>query len=81
MTGHQQHDAAGDLETPGIHAARITRRHCHHRHSGGVAVAVLSAAKKKAAQSTCIDNEKQLGLGMQIYVNDNGDIFPGIASR
>jgi prepilin-type N-terminal cleavage/methylation domain-containing protein/prepilin-type processing-associated H-X9-DG protein len=42
---------------------------------------VLSAAKKKAAQSTCINNEKQLGLGMQIYVNDNGDIFPGIASR
>ena len=41
---------------------------------------VLSAAKKKAAQTTCINNQKQLGLGMQIYVNDNRDTFPGIAS-
>jgi epoxyqueuosine reductase len=41
---------------------------------------VLSAAKKKAAQSTCINNQKQLGLGMQMYVSDNRDIFPGIAS-
>jgi len=41
---------------------------------------VLSAAKKKAAQSTCINNQKQLGLGMQMYVSDNRDIYPGIAS-
>lgn len=41
---------------------------------------VLSAAKKKAAQSTCINNQRQLGLGMQMYVGDNRDIFPGIAS-
>src|ERR1035438_10784558 len=41
---------------------------------------VLSAAKKKAAQATCINNQKQLGLGMQMYVSDNRDIFPGIAS-
>jgi prepilin-type N-terminal cleavage/methylation domain-containing protein/prepilin-type processing-associated H-X9-DG protein len=41
---------------------------------------VLSAAKKKAAQITCINNLKQLGLGMQIYVSDNRDIYPGIAS-
>ena len=42
---------------------------------------VLSAAKKRAAQSACINNQKQLGLGMQMYVQDNGDTFPGIASR
>jgi prepilin-type processing-associated H-X9-DG protein/prepilin-type N-terminal cleavage/methylation domain-containing protein len=42
---------------------------------------VLSAAKKRAAQATCINNQKQLGLGMQMYVQDNGDTFPGIASR
>jgi len=41
---------------------------------------VLGAAKRKAAQITCINNLKQLGLGMQIYVNDNRDTFPGIAS-
>jgi prepilin-type N-terminal cleavage/methylation domain-containing protein/prepilin-type processing-associated H-X9-DG protein len=41
----------------------------------------LSAAKRKAAQSTCINNQKQLGLGMQMYIQDNKDTFPGIASR
>lgn len=40
----------------------------------------LNAAKKRAAQSTCINNLKQLGLGMQMYLGDNGDTFPGIAS-
>jgi prepilin-type N-terminal cleavage/methylation domain-containing protein/prepilin-type processing-associated H-X9-DG protein len=42
---------------------------------------VLAAAKKRAAQATCINNQKQLGLGMKMYVDDNGDAFPGIASR
>ena len=38
---------------------------------------VLSAAKKRAAQSTCINNLKQLGLGMQMYLGDNRDIASG----
>ena len=42
---------------------------------------VLSAAKKRAGQATCINNLKQLGLGMKIYVGDNSDTFPGIASQ
>jgi prepilin-type N-terminal cleavage/methylation domain-containing protein/prepilin-type processing-associated H-X9-DG protein len=42
---------------------------------------VLSAAKRKAAQAACINNLKQLGLGMQMYVGDNQSTFPGIASR
>jgi prepilin-type N-terminal cleavage/methylation domain-containing protein/prepilin-type processing-associated H-X9-DG protein len=42
---------------------------------------VLSAAKRKAAQTTCINNLKQLGLGMKMYVDDNNGTFPGIASR
>jgi prepilin-type N-terminal cleavage/methylation domain-containing protein/prepilin-type processing-associated H-X9-DG protein len=42
---------------------------------------VLAAAKKKAAQATCINNQKQLGLGMLMYVQDNDGNFPGIASR
>jgi len=42
---------------------------------------VLSAAKRRAAQATCLNNQKQLGLGMQMYVQDNNDTFPGIASR
>jgi prepilin-type N-terminal cleavage/methylation domain-containing protein/prepilin-type processing-associated H-X9-DG protein len=41
----------------------------------------LAAAKKRAAQVACINNLKQVGLGMRIYVDDNHDTFPGIASR
>jgi prepilin-type N-terminal cleavage/methylation domain-containing protein/prepilin-type processing-associated H-X9-DG protein len=40
----------------------------------------LSAAKRKAAQTACINNQKQLGLGMKMYVDDNSGTFPGIAS-
>lgn len=42
---------------------------------------VLTAAKRKASQTTCLNNLKQLGLGMKIYINDNSDVFPGLASR
>ena len=42
---------------------------------------VLSAAKRRAGQATCINNLKQLGLGMQMYVDDNRDFFPGMASQ
>ena len=40
---------------------------------------VLARAKKRAAQATCINNQKQLGLAMQLYVQDNNDTFPGMA--
>jgi prepilin-type N-terminal cleavage/methylation domain-containing protein/prepilin-type processing-associated H-X9-DG protein len=42
---------------------------------------VLSAAKKRAAQAACINNLKQLGIGMKMYVDDNHDTYPGCASR
>jgi prepilin-type N-terminal cleavage/methylation domain-containing protein len=42
---------------------------------------VLSAAKKRGAQAACVNNQKQLGLGMKMYVDDNNSTFPGIASR
>ncbi|MDR3460430.1 MAG: prepilin-type N-terminal cleavage/methylation domain-containing protein [Verrucomicrobiae bacterium] len=42
---------------------------------------VLGSAKRKAAQAACINNEKQLGLGVKMYVDDNTATFPGIASR
>jgi len=42
---------------------------------------VLSAAKKRAGQAQCINNLKQLGLGMQMYIDDNRDTFPGMASQ
>jgi prepilin-type N-terminal cleavage/methylation domain-containing protein/prepilin-type processing-associated H-X9-DG protein len=41
----------------------------------------LSKAKQKAAQTACLSNLKQLGLGMMMYLNENNDTFPGPGSR
>jgi prepilin-type N-terminal cleavage/methylation domain-containing protein/prepilin-type processing-associated H-X9-DG protein len=41
----------------------------------------LSSAKRRAAQAACINNQKQLALGVQMYADDYGNAFPGIASR
>jgi len=41
----------------------------------------LSKAKQKAAQTNCLNNLKQLGLGIMMYIGDNNDNFPGTASR
>ncbi len=41
----------------------------------------LSKAKSKAAQTHCLNNLKQLGLGMMMYLSENNDTFPGPASR
>src|SRR5690349_7477399 len=41
----------------------------------------LTAAKRKAAQAACINNLKQLGVGMRLYIDDNKGAFPGIASH
>jgi prepilin-type N-terminal cleavage/methylation domain-containing protein/prepilin-type processing-associated H-X9-DG protein len=40
----------------------------------------LSKAKQKAQQAYCMNNVKQLGLGMIIYVGDNNDVYAGSAS-
>jgi prepilin-type N-terminal cleavage/methylation domain-containing protein/prepilin-type processing-associated H-X9-DG protein len=40
----------------------------------------LAAAKKKAQQIYCLNNVKQLGLGMMLYLQDSGDKMPNIAS-
>ena len=47
----------------------------------GMLLPALSHAKAKAAQTACLNNLKQLGLGMMMYLNDNSDVFPGPASR
>jgi prepilin-type N-terminal cleavage/methylation domain-containing protein/prepilin-type processing-associated H-X9-DG protein len=41
----------------------------------------ISAAKQKGAQAYCLNNQKQLGLGMLMYVDENGGGFPGRASQ
>jgi prepilin-type processing-associated H-X9-DG protein len=40
----------------------------------------LAAAKKKAQQSYCMNNVKELGLGMILYIGDSNDIYAGAAS-
>ena len=41
----------------------------------------LSAAKKRALQIQCMNNMKQQGLGIMLYIGDNNDIFPFSASN
>jgi prepilin-type N-terminal cleavage/methylation domain-containing protein/prepilin-type processing-associated H-X9-DG protein len=47
----------------------------------GFLLPVLSSAKRKGAQTACINNLKQLGTGVKIFVDENNNAFPGIASR
>jgi prepilin-type N-terminal cleavage/methylation domain-containing protein/prepilin-type processing-associated H-X9-DG protein len=41
----------------------------------------LSKAKQKASQISCLNNQKQLGLGFMMYAGDFRDIMPTDASR
>jgi prepilin-type N-terminal cleavage/methylation domain-containing protein/prepilin-type processing-associated H-X9-DG protein len=40
----------------------------------------LAKAKAKASQTYCLNNIRQLGLGMSLYVGDYNDIYAGAAS-
>jgi prepilin-type N-terminal cleavage/methylation domain-containing protein len=37
----------------------------------------LSKAKQRAFQTRCMSNLKQVGIAMQLFVNDNEDVLPG----
>jgi prepilin-type N-terminal cleavage/methylation domain-containing protein/prepilin-type processing-associated H-X9-DG protein len=41
----------------------------------------LSKAKQKASQTACLNNQRQLALGFQLYTGDSGDVMPSDASR
>jgi prepilin-type N-terminal cleavage/methylation domain-containing protein/prepilin-type processing-associated H-X9-DG protein len=41
----------------------------------------LARAKAKAQQIQCLNNQKQLGLGTMLYIGDNNDVFPFVASK
>ncbi|MSU62927.1 MAG: type II secretion system protein [Pedosphaera sp.] len=47
----------------------------------GMLLPALSRAKAKAHQTACVNNLKQLGLAFAMYLDDNKDTFPGVASR
>jgi prepilin-type N-terminal cleavage/methylation domain-containing protein len=40
---------------------------------------VLANAKAKAKRTQCLNNEKQIGLGLRMYADDNGTKFPSLA--
>lgn len=41
----------------------------------------LSKAKQRAMLASCINNEKQLALGLQMYIDDAQNCLPGCASK
>jgi len=41
----------------------------------------LARAKEKASQISCLNNQRQLGLGLVMYAGDNSDIMPSDGSR
>jgi prepilin-type N-terminal cleavage/methylation domain-containing protein/prepilin-type processing-associated H-X9-DG protein len=40
----------------------------------------LAKAKQKATQISCLNNLKQLGLAMMVYIGDSKDVLPAVAS-
>ena len=38
----------------------------------------LSSAKARAQRTTCLNNLRQIGLGIHLYAGDNNDTLPGI---
>lgn len=42
---------------------------------------VFSSVKEKARQTTCLNNIKQLGMGMQMYIDDNHETLPVVYEK
>jgi prepilin-type N-terminal cleavage/methylation domain-containing protein/prepilin-type processing-associated H-X9-DG protein len=47
----------------------------------GLLLPALAKAKAKAQQTSCINDEKQLELGILMYLDSNNETFPACASR
>lgn len=41
---------------------------------------VISSARQKANQSSCLNNVRQIAIAIQIYTNDNNNIFPSMTT-
>lgn len=42
----------------------------------GMLLPALSKAKAKAQQSYCVNNQRQIGLGFQMFADDNNTLYP-----
>ena len=47
----------------------------------GMLLPALGRAKEKGNQAVCRSNLKQLGIAFLMYVDENNDTFPGVASK
>ena len=47
----------------------------------GMLLPALAQAKAKAHHTACLNNLKQLGLAFAMYLDDNQEVYPGVASR
>jgi len=47
----------------------------------GMVLVVIAKGKARGSEVVCLNNTKQLGLAMTLYVQDNGDLFPAPGSR
>ncbi len=47
----------------------------------GMLVPTIARARSKAAETGCRNNLRQLGLAMMLYLPDNLEVFPGVASK
>ncbi len=47
----------------------------------GLLLPALAKAKAKAAQIQCLNNMRQLELGISMYIDSSGDVFPCCASK
>ena len=43
-----------------------------------ITLPALGAARESARRTKCLVNLKSMGIGMQMYLNDNGGIFPAV---
>ena len=63
-------------ETPRFYLDRTPRRHCDHRGLDRIALARGPGGREAARRAQCVNNLKQLGLGVLNYESTNGCIPP-----